>query len=230
MAMRAHSLHSWDLCPKRAIEIQRLMALRVTQGPAMRRFSLVAAADVSYERSNRKMYGVVVVCKYPHCQIVEHTTAIEEERFPYVPGLLSFRESPVLLKAFEGLDRVPDVILFDGQGIAHPRRLGIASHVGLVLGCPTIGCAKSRLVGQYREPGKTKNCQTRLQDGSETIGKVLRTRNGKKPIFVSIGHGIDLESAVRVTRKCVTRYRLPDPIRMAHQLANRLRKEDQTTS
>ena len=134
-----------------------------------------------------------------------------------------------MLKAFEGLNGVPDVILFDGQGIAHPRRFGIASHVGLVLDCPTIGCAKSRLVGQYREPGEAKHCQTRLWDGNETIGKVLRTRNGKKPIFVSVGHGIDLESAVEVTRKCVTRYRLPDPIRMAHQLANRLRKEDQRT-
>jgi deoxyribonuclease V len=150
---------------------------------------------------------------------VERSTAERAVEFPYVPGLLGFREVPCLLEAFEGLRRVPDLILVDGHGIAHPRRFGVATHLGLELGLPTVGCGKSRLVGEHREPGLRRGSRTRLVERGEVIGSCLRTRDGVRPVYVSVGHRVDLESAVRLVLRATGRYRLPEPIRAAHRTA-----------
>jgi deoxyribonuclease V len=151
---------------------------------------------------------------------VDQAIARSPTTFPYVPGLLSFREAPAVLEAFSGLRTQPDLILYDGQGLAHPRRLGIASHVGLLLDIPSIGVAKTRLIGEHGRVPLTKGKWTPLRDGEETIGAVLRTRAGVKPLFVSIGHRVSLQTAIRYVMACVTRYRLPQTTRWAHRLAS----------
>jgi deoxyribonuclease V len=158
---------------------------------------------------------------YPELQVVETRIAREATRFPYVPGLLSFRELPAVLAALEQVEEPPSLVLCDGQGIAHPRRLGIASHLGIVTELPTIGVGKSRLVGEYREPGREKGCRSDLKDGDEVIGTVLRTRTNVRPLFVSPGHRVTHEDAVHWVLACAPRYRLPEPIRAADRLASR---------
>ena len=160
-----------------------------------------------------------MVLSYPTLETVECRIASTEVTFPYVPGLLSFRETPVLVPVLESLILRPDVLLVDGQGIAHPRRFGIACHLGLLFDIPTIGCAKSRLTGKFEEPGRAKGSRAELKDGEEVIGAALRTRDGTKPIFVSIGHKVDLESALRIVLGCVGKYRIPEPTRRAHLAA-----------
>jgi deoxyribonuclease V len=152
-------------------------------------------------------------------EIVEIGSAEDSIIFPYVPGLLTFREAPLILAAFEKLTVTPDFVMVDGQGIAHPRRIGLASHLGLCLGIPAIGCAKSRLIGEYAEPGNEAGSYTELLDNSEVIGAVVRTKAGVKPVYVSIGHMIDLPSAVSLVLKCCRGYRLPEPTRLAHMAA-----------
>jgi deoxyribonuclease V len=154
---------------------------------------------------------------------VETATAEQETRFPYIPGLLSFREAPVCLEAVAKLGCQPDLFMIDGQGVAHPRRLGLASHLGLFLDKPTIGCAKSRLIGKHEEPGSERGAYCLLRDGDETIGAVVRTCSRVKPVFVSVGHKCTLDDAIRITLACATRYRIPEPTRLAHQAVSRLR-------
>jgi deoxyribonuclease V len=154
---------------------------------------------------------------------VETVAAEQETRFPYIPGLLSFREAPVCLEAVGKLRRQPDLFVIDGQGVAHPRRLGLASHLGLFFDRPTIGCAKSRLIGTYDEPGPEKGACSPLYDREEVIGAVVRTRSRVKPVFVSVGHKCTLEDAIHVTLACTTRYRIPEPTRLAHQAVSRLK-------
>jgi len=169
-------------------------------------------------------YAGIIVFRYPELDEVERVWAAAEAGFPYVPGLLSFRECPLLLTAFERLTISPDVILVDGHGLAHPRRIGIASHLGLLLDKPTIGCAKSRLVGAYREPALRRGSRTQLRDGGETVGMVVRTRDAVKPIFVSVGHLMDLKSAVALCLRCSDGFRIPKPTRLAHQFVGELRR------
>ncbi len=154
---------------------------------------------------------------------VETVTAQQETRFPYIPGLLSFREAPVCLEAVAKLKQRPDLFMIDGQGVAHPRRLGLASHLGLFLDRPTIGCAKTRLIGTYEEPGRERGAHGLLRDDDDTIGAVVRTRSRVKPVFVSVGHKCTLEDAIRITLSCATRYRIPEPTRLAHQAVSTLR-------
>ncbi len=175
----------------------------------------VAGCDVSYNRKKNLMAGVVVVMAYPDLEVIEEALHIEKVTFPYIPTYLSFRELPVLLKAFRELREKPDLILVDGQGIAHPRRLGIASHLGISLELPTIGCAKSRLVGEFNEPDVKRGSFSLLNYEGRVVGAVLRTRDNTKPIFVSPGHLIDVASSVRLTLSLCTKYRLPEPIRYA---------------
>jgi len=157
--------------------------------------------------------------------VLERAGAERPTTFPYVPGLLSFREAPVLLDAFAKLRRRPELVLVDGQGYAHPRRFGLACHVGLALAVPTVGCAKSRLCGEYEEPPREAGTWSPLRDGSELIGAVVRTRTGVKPLFVSVGHLISLRSAIHAVLACCRRYRLPEPLRAAHQYAGLLRRQ-----
>jgi len=180
----------------------------------------VAGIDVGFEDEGRTTRAAVAVLAFPSLQLVETAIARLPTRFPYVPGLLSFRELPAVLQALDHLSVSPEVVLCDGQGIAHPRRIGIASHLGVLLDLPTIGVGKTRLVGKFDVPGNTKGDWSPLGDGDEVIGAVLRTRAGVNPVYVSIGHRVSLATAIRLTLACTTRYRLPETTRQAHRLAS----------
>jgi deoxyribonuclease V len=218
--MKARPLHGWDLAPKEAIALQTALRDRVERADRIGEVRRVAGVDVGFEQDGRVTRAAVAVLDYPGLALVEEAVVRVPTRFPYIPGLLSFREAPAVLAAFERLRLLPDLLLYDGQGVAHPRRFGIASHVGLLLDCPSIGVAKTRLVGTHRAPANRRGAWTPLRDASETIGAVLCTRPGVKPLYVSIGHRVSLASAVRWTMACVTRYRLPETTRWAHRLAS----------
>lgn len=213
-------LHRWDLSPREAAELQRELVERLSQrwqGPAVK---VVAGVDVHYQGGMAR--AAIALLSFPGLDPLAKSIGRVEVPFPYVPGLLSFREGPAILAAWEGLRRPPDLVLFDGQGIAHPRGIGLAAHIGLWLDLPTIGVAKSRLFGTYQEPGTTRGSTSALWDEREPdrqIGTVLRSRTDVRPLFVSPGHRIDLDRAVEYTLACCSRYRLPEPIRWAHRLA-----------
>lgn len=215
--------HHWDVSIQQAIAIQQRLTPQVRVEPLPGAPELIAGADVSYTRRGGTHYASVVVCRRPDYRVVEAVTAQMRVAFPYVPGLLSFREVPVLAAAFRKVRVRPDVVLVDGQGLAHPRGLGLACHVGLVLDCPCVGCAKSRLVGEYRMPGLRRGCRTQLRYDSRVVGTVLRTRDGVKPVFVSVGHRVTLTEAAAVVLGATCGFRLPEPIRQAHRLANEAR-------
>jgi deoxyribonuclease V len=218
--MEARRFHAWDLTPREAIALQTELRGRVERKDRIGAVRRIAGVDVGFEQDGRVTRAAVAVLEYPGLALVEQVVVRVATTFPYVPGLLSFREAPAVLAAFERVRIAPDLILYDGQGIAHPRRFGIASHVGLLLDCPSIGVAKSRLVGAHRMPATRRGAWTPLRDAGELIGAVLRTRAGVKPLYVSIGHRVSLETAVRWTMACVTRYRLPETTRWAHRLAS----------
>jgi deoxyribonuclease V len=222
--VRLRELHGWDLAPADAIAFQVELAPQVVLSGAPRDVRLVAAADVAYvERAPAwaasTARAAVVVMSYPGLDVVEHHVVQAPVSFPYVPGLLSFREIPALAAALARVESSPDLLLVDGQGYAHPRRLGLACHLGLMAGLPTIGCAKSRLCGEADEPGPERGAWSALVDGGETIGRVLRTRNGVKPLYVSVGHLIGLEAAAEWVLRLATGYRLPEPARLADRLS-----------
>ena len=220
-------LHRWCLSPRRAIRLQGRLAGRVRIEPLGKSVRLVAGADMAFSADGRRCLAGVVVCdlRADPVRVVEEQLAWREVRFPYVPGLLSFREAPAVLAAIRKLKTIPDVFLFDGHGLAHPRRLGLASHAGLLMDRPAVGCAKSRLCGKHRDPPAARGSFAPLVDKDETIGAVLRTRTGVKPVFVSAGHRVTLDDAIRVAMKCATRYRLPEPTRLAHNLVTRHRRD-----
>ena len=220
-------LHDWNLTPREAVELQKRLRERVRLAPlGRRRIETVAGADISFNKFSPVVYAGIVVLKLPTLEVVEEVGVVSETQFPYVPGLLSFRESPSVLEAWGKLETEPDAVMFDGQGIAHPRRVGIASHVGLIVGRPTLGCAKSVLVGKYEEPPAERGGWTPLVDpkNGETVGAALRTKTRVSPIYVSPGHLIDLEGAVDLTLRCDGGYRQPEPTRRAHLLVNALRR------
>jgi deoxyribonuclease V len=217
-------LHSWKLTTALARDLQLALAARVNSRKALSKFKTVAAADVSYEIRGTWLYAAVVVLRAETWELIDRSGVVAEARFPYVPGLLSFREAPAVIEAYARLSVRPDVLICDGQGIAHPRRLGLASHLGLWLGLPTIGCAKSWLCGDYEHPAPERGDWSPLTDAGETIGAVVRTRTRVKPVFVSTGHMCDLKSAIDVVLACAIKYRLPIPSRLAHQYVNELRR------
>jgi len=202
-----------------AREIQLSLAKMVVTENEVINLRFVAGIDISAPDAQGVASGAVVVLRYPELSIVEVKIVEGKITFPYIPGLLSFRESPLILAACERLGNVPDLILIDGQGIAHPRRLGLASHVGLFLDLPTIGCAKSILCGRHRPVGEEAGSHVELLDNGELIGAALRTKSRVKPIYVSVGHKIDLASALQWVIKCCRGYRLPEPTRLAHLAA-----------
>lgn len=224
-------LHPWPQTAREAIALQRELAGRVRLGsPSNLQPTRVAGVDVSHELYGHRLFAAVVVLSWPDLQQLTSASAEGDAAFPYIPGLLSFRELPVLLEAFRRLPLRPDLVLVDGQGIAHPRRLGLASHLGLWLDLPTIGCAKSRLCGVHDPPGQSKGDQVPLLVDGEEIGALLTTRNKIKPLYISPGHRIDLASAIPLVLSCTSRYRLPEPTRLAHQLTNRLRRQGRSNS
>jgi len=220
------ALHDWNLDYRQAVDLQRRLATRLDLvTPLPEPLRTVAGVDVSYEKHGDLFFAGVVVLSFPSLQPLEEAAAVARVSFPYIPGLLSFRELPVLLDALRSLRTVPDVVLADGQGIAHPRRLGLASHLGLWIERPTVGCAKSRLCGEHPPPGRRRGDRVPLTLAGETVGTVLTTRDGVKPLYVSPGHRIGVDAAAELTLACTGRYRMPEPTRLAHLLTNRLRRE-----
>lgn len=218
--MKTRPLHKWDLPPKDAVKLQHKLRERVIERGVIRNIRYVAGADVSVSAERTEMKAAVTLLSYPDMEPVENATANGKPAFPYVPGLLSFREGPLLLECFGKLKRKPDVIIFDGHGVAHPRRFGIAAHMGVWLETPSIGCAKSPLYGKFETPGDEKGVFTYIKDNeSRIIGACLRSRKGVKPIFISVGHKLSLDCAIEIVLNCTPRYRLPEPIRSAHNLA-----------
>lgn len=222
--MRINQLHSWDVSVQDAVDIQKGLGSILDLRPLPKNVKTVAGADVSFSKKTDRLWAGVAVFEYPQLIKMEEKWVHGRAHFPYIPGLLSFREIPPLLEALKQLEIEPDLILCDGQGIAHPRGLGLASHLGLILNKPTIGCAKTRLIGEYSAMGMEKGDYARLIYKDRVIGAVLRTRKGVKPLFVSPGNKINLEDSLKVILGCTVQYRLPEPAREAHLLVNRVRK------
>jgi deoxyribonuclease V len=221
-------LHRWDVDVREGAEIQETLRKRLSlkNGFVFRNIRWIAGADVAYDTDGDAIFGAVVVLSFPELVVVEESWVKGRVEFPYIAGLLSFREAPVLLEAFSLLRQRPDVILFDGQGIAHPRGFGLASHAGLLLGLPSVGCAKTRLVGEYGSVGRRRGTYSWLRFEGKRVGAAVRTRADVKPVFVSPGDRITIQTAVRLVLAACRGYRIPEPVRKAHQLANRMREKE----
>lgn len=222
--MKAQKLHSWRISPAEARVLQQQLAGQVSRQNEIGEPRFIAGADISVKTGGMAI-GAVVVLSYPELRAVETKIVRGKLNFPYVPGLLSFRESPLVISAFESVNTIPDLLLVDGQGIAHPRRFGLASHLGLLLNIPTIGCAKSLLCGRYDEPNAEPGSYSKIIDDGEIIGAALRTRAGVKPVYISIGNKVDLDAAIQLVLKCCRGYRIPEPLRLAHLAAGNSGKQ-----
>ena len=221
--------HRWPKSYKEAVRLQERLRSRLTLGDRTGDVRIVAGADVSYDKGNDYYHAAVVALTFPDMEMIEETHASGKAPFPYIPGLLAFREGPIVIKALKKLKSVPDVLIIDGHGIAHPRGFGIASHLGVLTGIPSIGCAKSVLVGEFLEPGKKRGAKSPLVYKGEEVGRALRTKEKVKPVFVSVGHMVSLDTACEIAIKCCTKYRLPEPTRRAHILVNEVRMGTLTT-
>ena len=217
--------HNWSLSPKEAVALQKRLAAEVLIQPLATRLKIIGAADISYCRHTGCLIAVILSFKWPSLDPIESVQHICKAAFPYVPGLLSFREVPPLIEAYRKIGQKPDVLLCDGQGIAHPRRLGFAAHLGLCLGIPTVGCAKSRLCGDHERLTLRKGRSVPLLLNGEQVGLVFCSRDGVKPIYISPGHLSDIASSKRLVSRCLRSYRIPEPLRLAHIDANRRRVE-----
>jgi deoxyribonuclease V len=216
--MKTRKLHEWDLSCAEARQLQLRLAQRVRFTAMKKKPRIIAGLDCAFSKDGKRIFASAVVIDLSDFSIIETTTAARKVDFPYIPGLLSFREAPACIDAIEKLKTTPDVFIVDGQGFAHPRRFGIACHIGAIVDKPTVGCAKSRLIGTFEEPGGKKGSYNPLMDSGEEIGVVLRTRTDVKPVYVSVGHKCTLNDAISVVLQCTTKFRLPEPSRLAHQL------------
>ncbi|MGC9454490.1 MAG: endonuclease V [Phycisphaerae bacterium] len=216
--------HDWDITPSEAIKLQKRLSHLVRETPLTGQIRSVAGTDCAFLEGGRRIVATAVLCDAKSMEVIAAIDEVLPCRFPYVPGLLTFREAPAVIAAVRKLPRRPDLLLCDGQGKAHPRGIGLASHVGLWLDIPTIGVAKSRLCGEHREPGARRRCRTQLKLDGRVIGAVVRTRTSVKPLFVSVGHRVTLEDAVRWTLRCTRGVRLPEPNRLAHRRVTEIRK------
>ncbi|MEA3470692.1 MAG: deoxyribonuclease V [Thermodesulfobacteriota bacterium] len=225
--MKVRNLHNWNADYKTAKKIQEELSGRLilhNEG-LPEDIKIIGGADISYSRGENLFFAAVILLEFSTMDIIEVSSVVEKVDFPYIPGLLTFREGPALLRAFEKIGGIPDVVIFDGQGIAHPRGIGLASHIGLFLDIPTIGCAKKRLVGIHGEIGTEVGDFSHLTYHDRVVGAVLRTKRNVKPVFISQGHKIDLEQAIEITLASSRGYRLPEPTRRAHLTVNKLRLE-----
>jgi deoxyribonuclease V len=218
--MKIHQRHAWPDTAEEAIAIQQELSKEVITSDQLESVQYVAGVDMGFEESGSISRAAVAVLSFPDLQLQEQAIAFRPTTFPYIPGFLSFREIPAVLDALEKISITPDLILCDGQGIAHPRRFGIASHLGVLIDLPTIGVAKSLLVGKHDELPVEKGAWQPLRYRRETIGAVLRTRTGVKPVYVSSGHRVSLETAIDYVMRCTTKYRLPETTRIADKLAS----------
>jgi len=235
--MRLAFRHRGRLTPRAAMRLQQRLRTRIVAGvpPDLARLGAVAGLDVCYSAATDRCYAAVVVMAFPSLEVIEERTAAMRSPFPYVPGLLSFREAPPLIAALRRLRTLPGALLLDAQGRAHPRRMGLASHIGLIYDHPSVGCAKTRLCGAFDAPGPLRGDWSALRDditggAGEIIGSVVRTRDWTAPVFVSVGHRCDDAFARALVLACAPRYRLPEPIRRAHQLSNAMRRRCESTS
>jgi deoxyribonuclease V len=227
MPIRVHNLHSWNLTYKGAVDVQRRLQSGLILTPLEKTVRFVGGADVSYAKKERShLFGAIVVIDIEKMEVIEAVTEEGEADFRYIPGLLSFREIPVLLKALERIRRVPEVFVLDGQGIAHPRGLGLASHFGLLTDVPSIGCAKSRLVGKHKLGPKRRGAFSYLYFHERKVGAAVCTKDKTNPVFVSPGHRVDIASSINVILSSCHGYRLPEPIRQAHALATSCRVKE----
>jgi deoxyribonuclease V len=230
--MNIQKLHDWNVGYEEAVRIQLNLKERLVlhdEGD-LHAVNVIAGADISYSRGDDLFFAAVVVLKFPSMEIIETSSCSERVTFPYIPGLLTFREGPALTQAFKQLKHSPDVVIFDGHGIAHPRGIGLASHMGLFLDIPTIGCAKKRLTGTHDEPGIDVGNYSFLTRDDRTIGAVVRTKKNVKPVFVSQGNKISLQTAIDIVLSACTGYRLAEPVRRAHLEVNRIRLENKPGS
>ncbi|MFC5412432.1 deoxyribonuclease V [Larkinella bovis] len=222
-------LHDWTVTPTEAVALQQQLRHQIKIQPLTKPVETIAGCDISFNKFEETVYAGIVVLRLDTLEVIEEVGVISSATFPYIPGLLSFREIPSLLEAWSKLKTEPDVVMFDGHGTAHPRRIGIASHAGLFLNRPTFGCGKSVLVGKYDEPAPERGAWSPMTHYGETIGAALRTKNRVNPVYVSPGHLIDLPTAIDLTLRCdgVRRgygYRIPEPTRRTHNLVNALRR------
>jgi deoxyribonuclease V len=225
--MRVRNLHNWNVDYREAKQLQEELSGRLIlhNDGLPEDIKIIGGADISYSRGENLFFAAVILLDFSTMDIIEVSSVVEKTEFPYIPGLLTFREGPALLRAFKKIRRKPDVVIFDGQGIAHPRGIGLASHIGLFLDIPTIGCAKKRLVGSAADIEGERGNYAPLIYKENVIGAVLRTKRNVKPVYVSQGHKIDLKEAIRITLASSRGYRLPEPTRKAHLTVNKLRLE-----
>lgn len=207
-----------------AIAYQRELRKKVRITPLDRPVESIGGADISFNKYSETVYAGIIVLSYPGLKEICKTTLISRTSFPYIPGLLAFREVPALQEAWNQLEVKPGVLVLDGQGIAHPRRVGIATHFGLLTGIPAIGCAKSNLTGRFEEPANTPFAESEVRDKGELIGIALRTKKNCKPVFISPGHRIDFPQSLEIIKTCTGKYRIPEPTRRAHLLVNEVRR------
>lgn len=215
-------LHPWKVTPEQAIRIQENLRHRIILNKAFSSVRTIGGGDVSYQKEGDFLFGTMVVLSFPQMETLEVATAIGKISFPYRPGLLTFREGPILIKAFQKLSMRPDLLIFDGQGIAHPRGMGLATHLGIWFNLPSIGCAKTPLLGEFATPGPFRGSFGSIQKSGREVGAVLRTKSWVKPVFVSPGHRIDLPTSIRLILESCQGFRLPEPLRKAHQLSRHL--------
>jgi deoxyribonuclease V len=213
----------WPKNITEAKEIQEVLKKKVSIIPLRKSPEYVAGVDAAFFED--KIIGVACLYRYPEIILIEEAYSLTEGSFPYIPGFLSFREGPAIMKAIRALKMKPDVILFDGQGIAHPKGLGIASHIGVLIDIPTIGCAKSRLVGNYREPRLKKGSRSSLSYNGKIVGAVLRTKDNVRPVFISPGHRINLKNSIKIILGCTSTYRIPEPLRRADFISKKIKRE-----
>lgn len=222
MPLKIHHEHRWDLSPQEAMQLQRDLGEQIRiQALPDEAIKTVGGIDASF--GQKEIYAAVVVLNYRTLEPVERGEAQEPINVPYVPGLLSFREAPAVLSALARLKSLPDVLIVDGHGLAHPRRFGLACHLGVLLDLPTIGCAKSILIGEVDDPDASRGSTAEIWAGQEVLGLAVRTRENVRPVYVSIGHRVDLPSAARIVLACARGYRLPEPTRRADSLAKQIR-------
>ncbi len=218
-------LHSWKVTAKEAILIQEGLKDKIILKKDFSKVETVGGGDVAYSKNGDRLFGAIAVLSFPDMEVLDMATADGKILFPYVPGLLSFREGPILIKTFEKLKRTPDVMVFDGQGIAHPRGMGLASHIGLWLDLPAVGCAKTPLLKDFANPALTKGSFEWIHHEGKKVGAVLRTKEKVKPLFVSPGYRIDLTTSIQLILESCRRFRIPEPLRKAHHITRLLRRK-----
>ncbi len=221
-AFNMKPLHSWNVSVREAIRIQEVLRNRVILKKGISKVERIGGGDVAYSKNGNRLFGAIAVLSFPNMEVMDMATANGDITFPYIPGLLSFREGPILIKTFQRLRVKPDAMIFDGQGIAHPRRMGLASHMGLWLDLPSVGCAKTSLLKEFINPEPLRGSFEWIYQGGKKVGAVLRTKEKVKPLFVSPGHCIDLLMSIRLVLETCRGFRMPEPLRKAHQASRRM--------